>query len=179
MLKKSMLIGIFSVFILSSIGVDAQTPDTLYNQEFLNSLANYNFTNSTISETTVVASTTKSSEDIIYSKPAITNVNTNVNIKPKIVSEQNVYLDDILGVNITSKYSPSTPIEIFALTYKGDLTKKISIKTVYNETINVLKTYRLTVNKDLLDDMGNVDYFKVGFCVNGCKLIPMKMIIAN
>ena len=149
----------------------------MYNQEFLNSLANYNFTNSTIPETTVVASTTKSSEDIIYTKPIVTNVNSN--IKPKLITEQNVYLDDILGVNITSKYNPTTPIEIFILTYKDSLTKKISIKTVYNETVNVLKTYKLMVNQDLLDDIGNVDYFKIGFCVNGCKLIPMKMIIAN
>lgn len=178
MLKKSMLIGIFSVIILSNTSINAQTQDALSNQEFLNSLANYNFTSSTVGTTatnTINTTNIPSSEDVIYNKKTIVNTN----VKPKLISEQNVYLNDILGVNITSRYNSSTPIEIFVLTYKDDLTKKISIKTVYNETINVLKTYKLTVNQDLLDDIGNVNYFKIGFCVNGCKLIPMKMIVTN
>lgn len=172
MLKKSIIISIFSLCLLSVIEVKADNVNPTSTQDFLNFLSNYNFASSTPETTSI-----KTSEDVVYNKKNI--VKNNTISTPIMPTEQKVYLDDILGVDITSKYSPETPIELFALTYKNNLTKKISIKFVYNEAMNVLKTYRLNLNQDLLDEIGDVDYFKVGFCVKVCKLIPVKMIISK
>lgn len=121
-------------------------------------------------------------EDIVYKKftaPVAT-------IPSVPVAETTVSLGDSITVNLTSQLDPATPIDLFVLAFdsQGFPTRRIFIKTVFNEEKGVLKKYKVSINQDLLSELGNAYSMRVGYCLGGClaksaRLIPGRVLISN
>ncbi len=86
------------------------------------------------------------------------------------VPDRTIKLDEIVSVSLRSQAAPTTPIDIYLLSFNqsGDPLKKVSIKTVYNQKTGVTKRYKLMFNQDLLNTVKGATYVQIGYCIGGC-----------
>ncbi|MES2622902.1 MAG: hypothetical protein V4576_00670 [Patescibacteria group bacterium] len=117
--------------------------------------------------------TTTVIEDIIYQKNALP-----VTTQTAQAIDKTVVLGDDVTISLKSKLDPATPIDLFVLAYtaSGFPSKRVFLKTVFNEQQNVVKKYKLTINEDLLADLENAATMRIGYCLGGCKVSIAKLI---
>lgn len=143
-------------------------------------------TSSTTTQTTPVTPIATSSvkiENIIYQKNATPAVKTPMATTAATI-ETSVVIGDSITVSLTSQRDPSTPIDLFILAFdaKGFPTKKVFIKTVFNEERGVLKKYRVGITQDLVTELNKAFSMRIGYCLGGCltnsaRLIPGRILL--
>lgn len=95
-----------------------------------------------------------------------------------VTPSRTVKLNDIINFYLRSNASATTPIEIYLLTFNSsDMPiKKIFIKNVFNEKVDITKKYKLMINQDILDRSSGASYIQIGYCIGGCNISRSKLI---
>lgn len=134
-------------------------------------------TTTTTTTSTPVATSAVKIETIVYQKNVIPTASAPV-AAPRPVAETSVVVGDSITVSLTSQRDPATPIDLFVLAFdaSGFPTKKLFIKTVFNEEKGVLKKYRVSITQDLLTELQNAFSMRVGYCLGGCLSNPARLI---
>ena len=175
---RKTLFSKLNIGVIASFGLLAALPlsaQTMTNEQMIKLLQSASI-DSTI-DTSLINPTNTPTRTTASRTTTTTIAEERLNYSP-VVASRVVKLNDVINFYLRSTASADTPIEIYLLAFNSSDTpiKKIYIKDVFNEKVNVTKRYKLMINQDIIDRSSNATYIQIGYCIGGCNVSRSKLI---